>query len=58
MNPAVAGMPARASIEIVIGQASQGRLAPSPAIDRRSSPYGVSRSRAITTAKAVRFISR
>ena len=58
MKPAVAGKPARANIEIVSGQASQGRSAPSPRRARMSSPHGVSRSRAITTAKAARFMKR
>ena len=55
-KPAVAGKPASDSIAIVIGQASSGRVAPIPLSDAMSSPYGVSRSRAITTANAARFI--
>ncbi len=58
MKPAVAGSPASASIEIVSGQASAGRSAPSPRMPRMSSPHGVSRSRATITAKAARFMKR
>ena len=56
MKPAVAGMPASASMAMVIGQASTGRLAPIPRSASMSSPSRVSRSRAITTANAARFI--
>ena len=58
MKPAVAGMPARPSMLIVIGHASSGRSAPIPASADRSSPSDVSRSRATTTAKAAKFITR
>jgi hypothetical protein len=53
----VTGKPASESIAIVIGHASHGRSAPRPWSARRSSPYGVSRSRATTTAKAARFMT-
>ena len=58
MKPAVAGKPASASIAIVIGQASSGRVAPMPFSEAMSSPSGVSRSRATMTANAARFITR
>ena len=57
MNPAVAGNPARASMEIVSGQASSGRSRPRPWTDLMSSPHVVSRSRMTITANAARFIS-
>ena len=57
MKPAVPGSPARASIEIVSGQASSGRSRPRPWTAVMSSPSGVSRSRMAITAKAARFIS-
>ncbi len=57
MNPAVAGRPASASIEIVSGQASSGRSRPSPCTALMSSPNSVSRSRTTITANAARFIS-
>ena len=38
MKPTVAGSPARASIEIVSGQASSGRSAPRPRTARIESP--------------------
>ena len=57
MNPAVAGMPARPSIEIVIGQASHGRSRPSPATASIESPSVVSRSRATITANEAMFIA-
>jgi hypothetical protein len=58
MNPAVAGNPASASMAIVIGQASSGLAWPSPSNDFKSSPVSETRSRAITTANAARFINR
>ena len=58
MKPAVAGMPASASIAIVMGQASRGRSAASPASAEMSSPSEVSRSRATITANAATFITR
>ena len=57
MKPTVPGRPARASIEIVSGQASAGRSLPIPWIEAMSSPSGVSRSRIAITAKAARLIS-
>ena len=57
MNPAVAGMPASASIEIVIGHASHGRSRPRPVTASIESPSPVSRSRATITAKAAMFIN-
>ena len=58
MKPAVGGMPASASMLIVIGQASSGRSAPNPASAEMSSLREVSRSRATTTANAAKFITR
>ena len=57
MKPAVAGMPASASIEIVIGQASSGRSRPSPATAWIESPKPVSRSRATITANEAMFMN-
>ena len=58
MKPAVAGMPASASIEIVIGHASSGRSRPSPDSAAIESPSPVSRSRATITANAAMFMNR
>ena len=52
MKPTVPGIPASASIEIVIGQASHGLRAPSPASADRSAPSVRSRSWATITANA------
>ena len=57
MKPTVPGSPARASIEIVSGQASSGRSRPRPSTASMSSPKGVSRSRIAITANAAKFIS-
>jgi hypothetical protein len=53
----VAGIPASESIAIVMGHASQGRLAPMPDSAAMSSPSPVSRSRAATTANAATFMN-
>jgi hypothetical protein len=58
MKPAVAGMPARPSIAIVIGHASSGCARPRPSSERRSSPCSDTRSRATTTANAATFMNR
>ena len=58
MKPAVAGMPARLSIDSDIVSAMIGRLPPSPYSARMSSPNAVSRSRRITTANAAMFANR
>ncbi len=58
MKPTVPGMPASDSIAIVIGQASQGRRAPSPAMPARSSPSARSACAAAITANAARFMNR
>ena len=57
MNPAVAGIPASASMEIVIGHASSGRSRPRPAIASIESPQPVSRSRATITANEAAFMA-
>ena len=59
MKPAVAGMPARPSIAIVIGHASSGlRGAEARARRRCRRRAPVSRSRATITANAARFITQ
>ena len=57
MKPAVAGIPASASMETVIGQANHGRSRPRPATASTESPKPVSRSRATITANAAMFMT-
>ena len=58
MKPTVPGIPASASIAIVIGHASHGRLAPNPAsVEMSSSPSRINWA-AMMTANAARFMNR
>ena len=58
MKPTVPGIPASASMAIVIGQASHGLRAPRPARPDSSSPSARSCWTATITANAVRFMNR